>query len=808
VLHSNNHSENKRAERRYKPSGAIVSRQTLYLIIASGLLLLGGCGPAEDEGSDYYDADPYYYDADPYNSPNQELTDLPPPPRIAGIWSGTWEGIDSSFGPAAGTWVARVSQKGSDIDGPISFGGDIDCAEGDMTGFADAQTQEVSGQVFRDPCPFNDWHFSAFNQQKFIASGNWEKQSLSNGTFEGRRIATFTGPEISHVYPPAARAGDYVTIIGKRLTMIPGVDALKLGENGISITPTEATDTMIRVQLPATTGSSDQLVLTTAGGKAFSPRVFNTTVGNPQTNFKQKMPLANNSMPYGVATSVNGRRAYVANWGNGTVSMINTEMGREWTSTVVFPGPSPAIRVHAIAVDPDGRSIYIAGHNMVGIVHAHTLEVKRTIPVPASGTTNMNVKGIAISPDGRWLLISEAVPGGRVTILDLDNNFSVANTLQMAGGNTPKGIAVNPNNTHAYIAVSGDSNEIQVYNLSTQSLEPPIVIGAGPSAVAVTSDGRRIYAISYADASISSYDLISGATDESKWGSGELFRDVAITPDGRFIYVTTNLRLLVFDTSFGINSAAIHEFTSQGASDAPYGVAFTPNGKRAYITLQSSDEVVEIGNQRTLRISKQGGGIGQVRTAIGEINCGASCMASFDAGSQIVLSATVTGNDRSYFDRWNGDADCSDGRVSMNSNVFCVAVFKVRPPTTSSGGSSSGGGSSGGGSGSSSCFIATAAYGSWLDPHVLTLRQFRDDHLLTNMIGTWFVGVYYRHSPPIASFIREHESLRILVRYALAPVVYAIEYPAVLGLLLILIVLLRMRRKQRSVVIQRILCSD
>ena len=494
--------------------------------------------------------------------------------------------------------------------------------------------------------------------------------------------------------------------------------------------------------------------------------------------------------------------------------MINTEMGQEWTSNVVFPGPSPAIRVHAIAVDPDGRRIFVAGHNMVGIVHAHTLEVIRSIPVPASGTTNANVRGIAISPDGRWLVISEAVPGGRVTILDVDNNFAVTDTLQMAGGNTPKGIAVNPDNTHAYIAVSGDSNEIQVYNLSTQNLETPVVIGTDPSAVAVTSDGRRIYAISYADASISSYDLISGATDESRWGTGELFRDVAITPDGRFIYVTTSLRVLVFDTSFGINSAAIHEFASQGISDQPYGVAFTPNGKRAYITMQSTDEVVEIGNQRTLRISKQGGGIGQVRTSSGEINCGANCIASFDAGSQIVLTTSVTGNDRSYFDRWNGDADCSDGRVSMNSNVFCVAVFKLRPPPSSGGGSYSGSSYSGGSSGgydddygSPSCFIATAAYGSWLDPHVLTLRQFRDDYLLTNLVGTWFVGVYYRHSPPIASYIREHESLRIMVRYALAPVVFSIEYPAVVGLLVILAVLLRMRRKQRHILIQVNPCS-
>ena len=43
--------------------------------------------------------------------------ELPPPPKIAGIWSGTWEGIDSTFGPAAGTWEAEISQKASTCAG-------------------------------------------------------------------------------------------------------------------------------------------------------------------------------------------------------------------------------------------------------------------------------------------------------------------------------------------------------------------------------------------------------------------------------------------------------------------------------------------------------------------------------------------------------------------------------------------------------------------------------------------------------------------------------------------------------------------
>ncbi|MGW8325072.1 MAG: CFI-box-CTERM domain-containing protein, partial [Desulfobacterales bacterium] len=71
----------------------------------------------------------------------------------------------------------------------------------------------------------------------------------------------------------------------------------------------------------------------------------------------------------------------------------------------------------------------------------------------------------------------------------------------------------------------------------------------------------------------------------------------------------------------------------------------------------------------------------------------------------------------------------------------------------------------------SGCFIATAAYGSSMEPHVKIMRQFRDRFLIGNTVGKIFVHLYYTYSPPIADFIAKHDSLRILVRMSLFPVV-------------------------------------
>lgn len=62
------------------------------------------------------------------------------------------------------------------------------------------------------------------------------------------------------------------------------------------------------------------------------------------------------------------------------------------------------------------------------------------------------------------------------------------------------------------------------------------------------------------------------------------------------------------------------------------------------------------------------------------------------------------------------------------------------------------------------CYIATAVYGSYDAPEVMTLRRFRDETLRNSVFGRWFIRVYYRLSPPIADKLKNATQVNRFVR--------------------------------------------
>ena len=87
-------------------------------------------------------------------------------------------------------------------------------------------------------------------------------------------------------------------------------------------------------------------------------------------------------------------------------------------------------------------------------------------------------------------------------------------------------------------------------------------------------------------------------------------------------------------------------------------------------------------------------------------------------------------------------------------------------------------------SGGGGCFIATAAYGSYLHTDVQVLRRFRDNVLQKHAWGRSLVDWYYRKSPTFANYIAERPLARGVVRMMLTPIVYLLKFPLAVTVML------------------------
>lgn len=67
------------------------------------------------------------------------------------------------------------------------------------------------------------------------------------------------------------------------------------------------------------------------------------------------------------------------------------------------------------------------------------------------------------------------------------------------------------------------------------------------------------------------------------------------------------------------------------------------------------------------------------------------------------------------------------------------------------------------------CFVASAAYGSSLEPKLVSFRKFRGNVLLQRDWGRRFVRSYYKYGPFAARYIQDKPVLRAMARAALWP---------------------------------------
>jgi YVTN family beta-propeller protein len=263
--------------------------------------------------------------------------------------------------------------------------------------------------------------------------------------------------------------------------------------------------------------------------------------------------------PVDIAITPDGRYAWVVNGAGGSVSVIDTDR-RTVVQGPIGVGPMP----RGIAITPNGGRAYVtnSGDDTVTVLSTGTFG-----PVGGPIPVGKEPDGVAISPDGGTAFVAQR--GGGISVIDT-NSAAVVDTITDSFG--PSRITIGPRGGRAFVTNRASDTVTAFSPAGRTVVGSPISVGTEPTGIATEPSGSFAYAASAVDGTLTridtGIDLPIGAPLEFPGATG-----VAITPDGLRGYVTngTGSSVSLLDTTRSIAAGVI----TVGAK--PVAVSVVPN---------------------------------------------------------------------------------------------------------------------------------------------------------------------------------------------------------------------------------------
>ncbi|MFI1693946.1 beta-propeller fold lactonase family protein [Streptomyces sp. NPDC020794] len=282
-------------------------------------------------------------------------------------------------------------------------------------------------------------------------------------------------------------------------------------------------------------------------------------------------------LPGGVAVSPNGRRAYTANYGSASVSVIDTVTNRT-VGNPIGVGNKP----QGVAVSPDGGRAYTANYGSASVSVIDTV-TNRTVGNPIG--VGKDPVGLVVSPDGRWVYVANS-DSASVSVIDTVTNRTVGNPIGV--GKKPYGVAVSQDGGRAYTVNAGSDSVSVIDTVTNRTVGNAIGVGKKPVGLVVSPDGRWVYVANSDSASVSVIDTVTNRTVGNPIGVGKKPVGVAVSQDGGRAY-TVNA---------GSDSVSVIDTVTNrtvgnpiGVDKYPVGVAVSQDGGRAYTANAASASV-------------------------------------------------------------------------------------------------------------------------------------------------------------------------------------------------------------------------
>jgi len=403
------------------------------------------------------------------------------------------------------------------------------------------------------------------------------QSTLGGGTDAFIAKATISATTPSATVPPSV--GGSPSFI-QSLTLAATANGVTLDSTTVNVTSGQA----VTVSLDVSPGSN----------RVFSTKVFDGANGTGRCRFTASsnpleltggtaMSVTLNLATCPSTNALSGKRAYVANTTDGTVSVIDTTTNTVLTTVTVGLAPDN------IAITPDGTVALVTNKS------SNTLSRIDTASNTLTGTLAVGTlpENVVITPDGTKAYVTNSL-NGTVLVINLAT-FSVVATITGVVQDTGSMI-ITPDGTKVYVGAEDSTNTISVISTATNTVTATLTVGSDPiDSLSVQPNGARVYITNVGSALIS---VLNPATDTLVAGFTTTVQDpfcCAFTPDSATAFGVVGTTNTLFEIATVTNTLTTTFTVGSGELG---GGAITPDGTRAYLSNTDTD-VVSVVNRAT-----------------------------------------------------------------------------------------------------------------------------------------------------------------------------------------------------------------
>jgi YVTN family beta-propeller protein len=264
---------------------------------------------------------------------------------------------------------------------------------------------------------------------------------------------------------------------------------------------------------------------------------------------------------------------------------------------------------HGVAIAPDGSRIYVTDESLstLDVVDSKTLKVSKRVPL--SGRPN----NVAVSKDGGHVYVAIAEAPGAVDVID---SVSLTNVKSIPVKGAIHNVYVTPDGKYA-VAGSIPTSTINVIETASNTVAWTLTLSAGirPMAFTRNADGStREIIVQLSD--FHGFAIVdfaarkevkrvtlpdpAGAEKETQGIQGAPAHGLAITPDGKTLWVTS--KYYGYVAAYSLPDCKLLKVVPVGSH--PEWLTIPPGGTSLYVAIAGNDVTVAV-DLKTMKVIKR-----------------------------------------------------------------------------------------------------------------------------------------------------------------------------------------------------------